>query len=533
MLVGYSYGSWLFFRGAARYDGRERLAWTLLAWALAIGAIGLLVFNTAYLLGADIPAFGPLDVFFLVAYSLALAGMWVLPHLEGAPTRRARIFIDGLVGAISVGTVSWVWFLADVLEGIGDAPASQVLIGSAYPLIDIATLVVVIVVTLRRSTLRFDPRVLLLGAGFSAQAVADLIYLTRGIDQSFADADPVHPLLLLAVVAFMAAGVMLQNRPPAREYAERRTPWWAMVGPYGAAAVLAFMLVRRMRGEQLSVEVIELFVGVTLVIALIVIRQALAIRENRELVEQQRSALVSSISHELRTPLTAMVGFLDILSDPDQHMDAATRREMVGIVNQQATYMARIVSDLVMLNRSDPDVQLSERWIEVEAVVTSAVASLDIDSGPGVETRIDTGLSGYFDPNRIQQVLVNLLTNASRYGGPHRLVVAKAETDDLIIEVHDNGPGVARRFEIAIWDRFERGSHRYDATVPGTGIGLAIVAMLVNAHHGTTSYRRSELLGGACFVVSLPGRAHLGRTDEAQGRPPAFDRPDQLARPRR
>lgn len=511
MLGGYLLIGWLFTRASASYDGRERLAWRLIGISFLFVSCGLLAFLVAYATGYDLPAFGPLDIFFLVAYSTNLIGLWLLPHLEGLSTRRMRIFIDGLVGSVSLALVAWVWFLSDFLERARVAPTTEVIIGSTYPLIDVATLIVVTVVTLRRSTFRFDPRVLLIGAGFVAQAIADLIYLNRGLGQSFADADPVYPLYLGALVAFMAAGLTLGQRPPAREYAERRTPWWAMVAPYGAAVVLGSMLVSRMLRADLDPETIELFVGVLIVVTLIIVRQTLAIRENRELIEQQRTALVSSISHELRTPLTAMVGFLDILSDPDQHIDSDARSEMIGIVDRQATYMARIVSDLVMLNRSNPDLQLQQRLVDVGDVVGAAVSSLDLDAVPGVEVNLEPGIAGFFDPGRIQQVLVNLLANASRYGGPNRLLVAKTAGNDLVFEVHDDGPGVPRRYEIAIWDRFERGSHRYDAGTPGSGIGLALVAMLVSAHHGTVSYRRSERLGGACFVVTLIGRAHSRR----------------------
>lgn len=407
-----------------------------------------------------------------------------------------------------MGLVAWVWFLEDILVKVRSAEPWEVVIGSAYPLIDILTLVAVMVVTLRRSSLRFDPRVLLFGAGLAAQAVADLIYFNRGLGQSFVEADPVYPLFLVAVLAFLTAGLILEKRPPAREYAERNTPWWAMMAPYGAAVTLIVMLVVRViRPYEYDLETIELLVGSVLVILLIIFRQALAIRETRELVEHQRTALVSSISHELRTPLTAMVGFLEILSDPDQHMDRQARQELTGIVDQQATYMARIVSDLVMLNRADPDLGLEEREVEVAGLVQSAVASLDLDSGSGVAIEAAPGLVGVFDANRMQQVLVNLLTNAARYGGPERLVVARREDDDVVLEVHDNGPGVPKRYELTIWDRFERGAHRYNAGVPGSGIGLALVAMLVGAHGGSVSYRRSERLGGACFSVVLSGRA--------------------------
>jgi signal transduction histidine kinase len=62
-----------------------------------------------------------------------------------------------------------------------------------------------------------------------------------------------------------------------------------------------------------------------------------------------------------------------------------------------------------------------------------------------------------------------------------------------------------------IWERFERGAHRFDAAVGGTGLGLPIARALAVAHHGTLTYRDSDLLGGACFVLTLPNRVSSGR----------------------
>lgn len=507
MLAGYIVASWLFVTGSASYSGRERIAWRLIGFSFSVAAVGILAFGIAYGLGHDIPAFGPLDIFFIVAYLTNLAGFWILPHLDGVPARRIRVFIDGLVGALSLALISWVWFLSDILDRVRDASPLEFVIGSTYPIVDVAALIVVTVVTLRRSTLRFDPRVLLIGAGFVAQAVADIIYLREGLGQSFATVEPVYPLFLLAVAAFMTAGLTLGSKPPEREYAERRTPWWAMIAPYGAAVALISTLALRMANETQDLETLELFVGSIVVVTLIILRQGIAIRENRELVERQRSALVSSISHELRTPLTAMVGFLDILNDPDQQMDDDSRTEMLDIVHQQTTYMARIVADLVMLNRAQPDLQLAAEVVDARSLATAATASLDIEAAPGIEIEVDRHLRALVDPGRVQQILVNLLTNAVRYGGPRRLLVITDRDGDLLIEVHDDGPGVPKRFEYAIWERFERGVHRYDAGVPGSGIGLAIVLMLTKAHGGSVDYRRSERLGGACFSVVLEGRS--------------------------
>lgn len=92
----------------------------------------------------------------------------------------------------------------------------------------------------------------------------------------------------------------------------------------------------------------------------------------------------------------------------------------------------------------------------------------------------------------------------------------------LVIEVHDAGPGVPKRHELVIWDRFERGPNRYNASVPGTGIGLAVVAAIAEAHGGSVGYRRSEALGGGCFWIELPGRVD---TEKPPTRPLDLRRP--------
>lgn len=200
------------------------------------------------------------------------------------------------------------------------------------------------------------------------------------------------------------------------------------------------------------------------------------------------------------------MGYVDLLAEGGDRLDN-DQRSMLAIIHQQADYMSTIVSDLIMLARgSDRGLEL-----EVEPVLVDdlAVASIHA-SGIGVETvRLDgeTDLVAFVDRARMQQVLVNLLTNAARYGGPQRLLRAVSDGADVTFEVHDDGPGLPRRYEVRVWDRFERGPNRLNAAVPGSGIGLAVVSAIAQAHGGTSAYRTSEILGGACFSVTLPGRA--------------------------
>ncbi|MGZ5384368.1 MAG: sensor histidine kinase, partial [Acidimicrobiia bacterium] len=240
--------------------------------------------------------------------------------------------------------------------------------------------------------------------------------------------------------------------------------------------------------------------------ALVITRQTLAIRENRQLVERQRTDLVSSISHELRTPLTAVVGFLDVLTDQQAGLGNAERAELTEIVHEQASHMSRIVSDLILLARSSPDeMTLQESTVSVADIVETAIKTVE-QKETSLTVEVDAQLQAMLDAGRVQQVIVNLLTNAVRYGQGKSLIVVRREGRDLAIEVHDNGPGVPKKYEVAIWDRFDRGANRLNASTPGSGIGLAVVEAITRAHGGNTGYRPSERLGGACFRVVLPDR---------------------------
>jgi signal transduction histidine kinase len=85
------------------------------------------------------------------------------------------------------------------------------------------------------------------------------------------------------------------------------------------------------------------------------------------------------------------------------------------------------------------------------------------------------------------------------------VITGRVTGPDLLIEIHDNGNGVPTRYESAIWERFERGTHRLNAVTPGMGIGLPIVRAIAQAHGGRAEYRRSERMGGGCFSLVIPG----------------------------
>jgi signal transduction histidine kinase len=505
ILIGDVAAGALFTARARRLEGAERRAWTLVGIGLMVAASGIAVLAIQVLAGGDPPTFGASDACFITGYVVILVGIASLPHTKGDSLQRSRIALDGIAGALSIGVLAWVLILNPILSGLEGAPLTDRVFGTLYPLTDTAVVIVVMIVTIRRSMLRFDIRLMLFSGAVLMQGLADVSYLVEGAGERFTDAEPLFVAYLAAAALFMTTAVIVDRVPKAREYADRRVPVWSMMIPYTAAVVMVVALMYRLWDTELDQADRVLLVATLTVAVLVIMRQGISIRENRVTVEQQRSDLVSSISHELRTPLTAMVGFLEVVRE-DSTLSKSERIEMVDIVSEQATYLERIVQDLLSLAHGDPgdmDLDLSER--NIAAIVENAVLATSINRRR-VDLDITPGLAAIIDGSRIQQVLVNLLSNAARYGGSQCLVVGRADGSTLVIEVHDAGPGVPKKHELTIWERFERGQNRYNAAVPGSGIGLAMVKSIAQAHGGRASYQRSNRLGGACFSIELPGR---------------------------
>jgi signal transduction histidine kinase len=176
---------------------------------------------------------------------------------------------------------------------------------------------------------------------------------------------------------------------------------------------------------------------------------------------------------------------------------------MLDTINTQANHLGHIVTDLIDVAR-DRLQNVTLNLVEYKAadIVREAVAAGA--SGRAITVEADTDARVYAEPDRIRQVLVNLITNAIRYGRDQVLVTANRVGPVVVFAVHDNGEGVPAPYQASMWDRFERGLHNQNTSVPGSGIGLSVARDLVTAHDGIISYRTSEVLGGACFEFTIP-----------------------------
>ena len=212
---------------------------------------------------------------------------------------------------------------------------------------------------------------------------------------------------------------------------------------------------------------------------------------------------VALAAHELRTPVTTIHGFVQTLNHLGSRLSEAQKDELREALEQQTRRMAGLVEQLLDLSRLDAEavdvrpqrVDLAPRLNEVVAVAAGVRAN-------EVEVEVPTAASALVDPQILDHVVTNLVTNALRYGRSPVRVTASAVNGTLRVAVEDSGPGVAQELEETLFDRFTRSGVARDR-VAGTGLGLAIARAYAQAHRGDLRYERREPTG-ARFVVELP-----------------------------
>lgn len=504
LLMGLAVASGLFISRSRSLGAEEKRAWRWVGYALASMWVGVLTVGLLTAIGVRLPTFSPVDFFFLAGYGGLIYALYRLTKLDTGGKEWVVTLVDALVGSIALAVLVWNFVFHDMMEALAGAPWWEAAIAITYPVADMLIVVGLLILVIRRSNYHLDLRLMFLALGAGAQVLADFLFLRDGIGQNFATAEPALAVNILATIFLIITASIVDRVPRKREFPEAPTPIWALMWPYllyAALVAVHFQTYQRLNPGSDETLLLDAVIFIGLVILL---RQVYVILRDRNTVDRKRSELVASVSHELRTPLTAMVGFLSLLDDNGEEFPAEARKEMISEASDQARQMSRLVSDLLMLAKGD----MSQMRLEVEEVRAMSIVASVLRNVDFADTRIDQELDAdvkvRVDPDRVQQALSNLVSNAVRYGAGRCLIVAFVRGRDLVFEVHDNGEGVPTRFESMIWHHFERGAHRLDATTPGLGIGLSIVEAVAESHGGKAEYRTSQRLGGACFRLTIP-----------------------------
>ncbi|WP_369172331.1 sensor histidine kinase [Streptomyces sp. R28] len=244
-----------------------------------------------------------------------------------------------------------------------------------------------------------------------------------------------------------------------------------------------------------------------------------------EAQDQQRKELVANVSHELRTPIAGLRAVLENVVDGIAEADPETMRTAL----KQTERLGRLVETLLDLSRLDNGVvplrmRRFEVWPYLSGVLKEAnmVASArgGMASGSGSHTRTDVHLhldvsppelTAHADPERIHQVVANLIDNAIKHSPAHGRVTVKARRgaypESLELEVLDEGPGIPRSDWHRVFERFNRGAvirPHGPGSDGGTGLGLAIARWAVDLHGGRIGVAESER--GCRILVTLPGQ---------------------------
>jgi two-component system sensor histidine kinase BaeS len=226
------------------------------------------------------------------------------------------------------------------------------------------------------------------------------------------------------------------------------------------------------------------------------------------LEEEQQQRLIADIAHELRTPLTVLKGELEALEDGLLESEPATFRRL----GEEVTLLERLVQDLRLLTQAESgELPLRTARVDLAALVDEVCTSfaaharqreVDVvpDVGPGTQPVVLTG-----DPQRLRQILANLLENAVRHAPPGSRVDVGLRREDghALLTVRDRGEGIPEAERERVFQRFYRIDRARSRATGGSGLGLAIVRTLAELHGGSVA-ATSHPHGGAVLSVRLP-----------------------------
>lgn len=234
--------------------------------------------------------------------------------------------------------------------------------------------------------------------------------------------------------------------------------------------------------------------------------------------DRLKTALLSMVSHDFRSPLTGIKATVSVLQEEStketklRPFEGAEVKALLQGIEQEADRLNRMVGNILDMSKLEADA-----WrpifesTDVREVIGSALSAFSEAENARVKVILCEGLEEIeVDPVQIEQVLKNLVENALKYSPEDKIVEVIVEQDKSYtkILVKDSGEGISEADRSHIFDRFFRASALAESSVPGVGIGLAIVKALVEAHHGTISVleKNADNSGdkGTVMCVQLP-----------------------------
>ncbi|PKR78883.1 PAS domain-containing sensor histidine kinase [Halalkalibacillus sediminis] len=232
--------------------------------------------------------------------------------------------------------------------------------------------------------------------------------------------------------------------------------------------------------------------------------------EERQL-DKLRKDFLANVSHELRTPISMMQGYSEAIVD-DVAETKEEKQELAQIIYEESLRMGRLVNDLLDLARMEAGhIHLNREKVPLKPFIDRISKKFtSIASEQQVDLKTDFQAPHefiHFDPDRLEQVMTNLIDNALRHTPSDGTVsvIVEGDKDDLVVHVHDNGSGISEEDLPFIFERFYKSdkARTRNSEKKGTGLGLSITKHIIEAHGGNI-YAKSKVDEGTTFTFSLP-----------------------------
>lgn len=222
-----------------------------------------------------------------------------------------------------------------------------------------------------------------------------------------------------------------------------------------------------------------------------------------ERLDRLKAEFISTVSHELRTPLTYIHGYSELLMKRD--FEPEMFKEAMGEIYGAAVRMTRLVDDLLDLSRFEAGrLALAPRELDLAELLQSAMAAARVQGHENLELDLEPLPTIVGDPDRLRQVVDNLLNNAQRYAPSGTITLrARSGRQSVRVEVIDQGPGISAEDRDRVFEPFYRGAKSEVLPLRGGGLGLTIVRRLVEAHGGEVGLV-SAPRRGSTFWFTLP-----------------------------
>lgn len=286
-----------------------------------------------------------------------------------------------------------------------------------------------------------------------------------------------------------------------------------MAVPLSASnAILGVLIIGSHNHRGLTEEDLALFTAIGQQLGL-TLKNAQLLRSQSEMkvlreADKLKSDFIAAVSHDLRSPLTAIRASVESLLDREGYWPVRDHEHVLHNIAGQTSRLGRLVDQLLDLSRIEAGtLPLDREWTELSVLLADTVTKFEsLNADCCVEQVLAHDLPlHYVDPDRLSQVLWNLLENANKYSAPYSpiLLEAKCIDNEVVMSVADRGPGIPVTEREKIFQHFYRLDRDHRTHTQGSGLGLAICRGIVEAHGGRI-WVEDRPGGGSEFCVALP-----------------------------